>query len=194
MNEINIKISDVLEYLFCPRFIYYIHCLKIPQYEEKRFKVIKGREIHELKRKTNIDYSRKKINVLSKENNVIITAKKYHIKGIVDEILFLNDGTAAPLEYKFAEYKGTIFKTYKFQLILHSLMIKESFNLEVRKAFICFVRSNNLVVEINISEKDIQKGITIIENILDIIQHGFYPSKTKQKRKCLDCCYNKICV
>ena len=47
-----ITISDVLEYLFCPRFIYYIHCLDIPQYEESRFKVIKGREVHDEKRIT----------------------------------------------------------------------------------------------------------------------------------------------
>jgi len=194
MNDINIKVSDVLEYLFCPRFIYYIHCLKIPQYEEKRFKVLKGREVHELKRKTNIDYVRKKINVLNKENNVSITAKNYHIKGIVDEILFLVDGTAAPLEYKFAEYKGKIFQTYKYQLILHSLMIKENYHLEVKKAFICFIRSNNQVIEMEITEKDFQKSINIIEKILKIIQLGLYPKKTKQLRKCLDCCYNKICI
>jgi len=193
MNEINIKISDVLEYLYCPRFIYFIHCLKIPQYEDKRFKVIKGREVHELKRRTNIDYTRIKINVVKKENNVIMIAKNYHIKGIADEILFLTDGTAAPLEYKFAEYKGKIFKTYRNQLILQSLMIKDNYHLEVKKAFICFVRSKNQVIEIEITEKDFQKSINIIEKILKIIQLGLYPKKTKQLRKCLDCCYNKIC-
>ena len=28
-SETIITISDVLEYLFCPRFIYYMHCLDI---------------------------------------------------------------------------------------------------------------------------------------------------------------------
>ena len=35
-----ITISDVLEYLFCPRFIYFMYCLDIPQHEEKRYKDI----------------------------------------------------------------------------------------------------------------------------------------------------------
>lgn len=43
-SESIIRISDVLEYLFCSRFIYYMYCLDISQHEEKRFKVIKGRE------------------------------------------------------------------------------------------------------------------------------------------------------
>jgi CRISPR-associated exonuclease Cas4 len=62
-----ITISDVLEYLFCPRFIYFIHCLAIPQHEESRFKVIKGREVHDEKRITNTEYLRKKPCVVKRE-------------------------------------------------------------------------------------------------------------------------------
>jgi len=168
-----ITISDVLEYLFCPRFIYYIHCLDIPQYEESRFKVIKGREVHDEKRITNTEYLRKKLGVVKKEINVFIASKNHHIKGIVDEILFLDDGTAAPFEYKYAEFKDTIFQTYKFQLVLHAMMIKENYNIDVKKGFICFTRSNNHIEEIVFMEKDFKKGIEIIDEILEIIDKGF---------------------
>ena len=86
-SETIITISDVLEYLFCPRFIYYMHCLDIPQHEEKRFKVMKGREVHEKKMITNPEYLRKKLGVVKKEINVFIASKQHHIKGIVDEVL-----------------------------------------------------------------------------------------------------------
>jgi CRISPR-associated exonuclease Cas4 len=52
-NSAIITISDVLEYQFCPRFIYFMRCLDIPQHEEKRFKVLKGREVHEERKLTN---------------------------------------------------------------------------------------------------------------------------------------------
>ena len=42
-REIFVTVSDALEYLFCPRFIYFMHCLGIAQREERRFKVQKGR-------------------------------------------------------------------------------------------------------------------------------------------------------
>jgi CRISPR-associated exonuclease Cas4 len=193
-SETIIRISDVLEYLFCPRFIYYMYCLDIPQHEEKRFKVIKGREVHETRKLTNRDYVRTKLNCIRKESDIFIASKKHHIKGIVDEVLFLDDGTAAPLEYKFAEYKDQIFKTYKFQLVLQSLLIRENYNIEVNRAYLCFTRSNSLVKEIEITNSDFKKAEKIIEEIVDIVQKGLYPKTSKPSRKCVDCCYRNICV
>ena len=137
-SETIITISDVLEYLFCPRFIYYMHCLDIPQHQELRFKVMKGREVHEKKLITNPDYLRKKIGVVKKEMNVFVASKQHHIKGIIDEVLILDDGTAAPFEYKYAEFKDTIFQTYKYQLVLHAIMIRENYHLDVNRGFHLF--------------------------------------------------------
>ena len=47
-QEIFITVSDALEYLFCPRFIFFERCLMIPEHQEKRYKVLKGRELHEI--------------------------------------------------------------------------------------------------------------------------------------------------
>ena len=68
------------------------------QHEEARFKVMKGREVHEKKLITNPDYLRKKLGVVKKEMNVFMASKQHHIKGIADEVLFLDDGTAAPFD------------------------------------------------------------------------------------------------
>ena len=53
MNDEMITVSDVVEYMYCPRFVYFERVLGIPQHEEKREKVIIGRNIHELKEKIN---------------------------------------------------------------------------------------------------------------------------------------------
>ena len=193
-SETIITISDVLEFLFCPRFTYFMHCLDIPQHEEMRYKVLKGRDVHEIRRPTNIDYVRKKIDCMRKERQVFIAAKKHHIKGIVDEVLFLGDGTAAPLEFKFAEYKDRIFKTYKYQLVLQAMMIAENYDVEVNRGYICYTRSNNLVKQIDFKKRDFDKAVEIIMDILEIIEKGFYPERTKDKMKCVDCCYRNICV
>ena len=164
-----ITISDVLEYLFCPRFIYFMHCLDIPQHEEKRFKVLKGREVHAEKLITNPDYLRKKLGVMKKEMNVFIASKENHIKGIVDEVLFLDDGTAAPFEYKYAEFKDTIFQTHKYQLVLHALMIMENYQKEVNRGYVCYTRSNHHIEEVQFSEEDFQRGKEVVQEILEII-------------------------
>jgi CRISPR-associated exonuclease Cas4 len=193
-QEVSITISDVLEYLFCPRFIYFMYCLDIPQHEGKRFKVQKGREVHEIRRKTNQNYLRKKFGCIRKESSVYLSSPENHIRGIVDEILFLEDGTAAPFEYKFAEYKGKIFRTYRYQLVLHALMIRDTYGVGVEKGFICYTRSNSRIEELRFKEKDFEEARHIINDILEIIQKGHFPKVTGHKNKCIDCCYRNICA
>jgi len=189
-----ITISDVLEYLFCPRFIYFMHCLEIPQHQEMRFKVLRGREVHEEKRVVNPHYLRKKIGVVRREQNVFLSSKEHCIKGIVDEVVFLDDGTAAPFEYKFAEFKEKIFQTYLNQLALHAMMIQEQFGVEVKRGFICFVRSNDHVEEVTFSENDFERAREVVRQILEIIEMGYFPERSRRRSHCIDCCYRNICV
>ena len=44
--------SQLIEYLYCPRFTYFEYVLRIPQYEDKFFKVQQGRELHDEKFRT----------------------------------------------------------------------------------------------------------------------------------------------
>jgi CRISPR-associated exonuclease Cas4 len=193
-QEVFVTVSDALEYLFCPRFIFFMHCLGIAQREERRYKVLKGRELHESREKVNRDYVRKKLNCVRKEISVYLTSHKHHFKGEVDEVLFLEDGTAAPLDYKYAEYKDTVYRTHKFQAALYGLLVMEHFGVDVKRGFVCYTRSNNHVEEIDFQEKDYEKARRMVHEILMIIQRGYYPDGTKQKARCVDCTYRNICV
>jgi len=193
-REIFVTVSDALEYLFCPRFIFFIHCLGIAQHEEQRYKVLKGRELHEVREKVNREYVRKRLNCVRKEVSVYLTSHKHHFKGEVDEVLFLEDGTAAPMDYKYAEYKDTVYRTHKYQAALYGLLIREHFGVDVKRGFVCYTRSNNYVAEIDLREKDYDKAKQIVHEILMIIQRGYFPEGTKQKARCVDCTYRNICV
>jgi len=193
-REIFVTVSDALEYLFCPRFIFFIHCLGIAQHEEQRYKVLKGRELHGVREKVNREYVRKRLNCVRKEVSVYLTSHKHHFKGEVDEVLFLEDGTAAPMDYKYAEYKETVYRTHKYQAALYGLLIREHFGVDVKRGFVCYTRSNNYVAEIVFREKDYEKAKQIVHEILMIIQRGYFPEGTKQKARCVDCTYRNICV
>jgi len=188
----SVTASHLLEYLFCPRFTYFEYVLEIPQHEEKRFKVEIGRKIHEKARKINPDYLRKKFGVTEKKSDVYLSSQM-GIRGIVDEILFLNDGTAAPLDYKYAEYKENIFKTYRLQLVFYAQLIRDNFDVPVNRGFIVYTRSKNKLIEVPIHAKDYAELEKNIANLLDIIQKCRYPEPTKYKRRCPDCCYRNIC-
>ncbi len=188
----SVTASDVLEYLFCPRFTYFEIYLKIPEHQEKRFKVQKGRTIHEEKMDQNPDYLRKKLGCVERKKSVYLSSPR-GIRGIIDEILFLNDGTAAPLDFKYAEYKDFTFKNHQFQLTLYGRLIQDNFNVPVQRGFIIYTRSRNKLVEVRITDKMYSDLNEIIKELMNVVQKGVYPRPTKYKARCADCCYRNIC-
>jgi len=168
--------------------------LNIPQNEHSRFKVNKGREIHKYRSLTNKDYLRKKLNVVKKESEQELYSKKYALHGKIDEILFLESGEAAILDYKYAEYKDKIYKTHIMQSICYALLVQENYDVDVNKGYIVYTRSQNKIVDIIYEEKQITELKEIIEDILKIIKNSFFPKKTRVSSRCIDCCYSNICV
>ena len=186
--------SELIEYLYCPRFIYFMNCLNIPQHEEQRYKVLKGRQVHEEKKRLNPDYARKRLSCVSRDIDVYMSSERLHIKGKVDEVLHLADGTLAPMDYKYAEYKEAVYKTHKFQSVLYAMLIRETYKKEVGKGYVCYIRSKNKIVEMLYTLKDFEKARGMIEDMLSIIQRGYFPKKTSSRIRCIDCCYRNICV
>jgi CRISPR-associated exonuclease Cas4 len=189
---ISLTPSHLIEYLFCPRYTYFEYVLAIPQYEENNFKVMKGREIHDLKLERNKDYLRKKIGVREKWLDQYLTDS--NLRGRVDEVLLLEDGTMAPLDYKFAEFKDKVYETYKQQLICYAVLIEENFGKKVEKGYLVYVRSKHKLIEVAISEKDkfaIKKSIYEIKSIME---ENYFPKATKYKKRCLNCIYRNICI
>lgn len=193
-EEIFITPSDVIEYLYCPRFIYFMKCLDIPQHEDERYKVIKGREVHEEKYKINREYLRKKLGCVAKDISVYLTSSVLHLRGEVDEVLSFSDGTLAPLDYKFAEYKDWVFQTHKYQSTLYALLIMENYGKEVNRGYVCYIRSRNLIKEIPFCNADFEKAKSLVREVLSIISKGYYPKKRSSQAHCIDCCYRNICV
>ena len=184
--------SHIIEYLYCPRFTYFEYVLGIPQYEERHYKIQKGRNIHELKMVRNKDYLRKRIGAVEKYSEQYLTNGQ--LRGKIDEVLLLSDGNMAPLDYKYAQYKERIYDTYKTQLFCYAVLIEENFKKEVKKGFLVYVRSANKLVEIPVSKSDKEEIKDAIQEVSKIISENFYPKATKYKKRCLTCTYRNICT
>jgi CRISPR-associated exonuclease Cas4 len=85
--------SEVIEHIYCPRFTWFMNVQKIPQHEDTRFKVLKGREVHRRRATENRDYLRRKIGAVRREIDVYLASPELRLRGIVDEVLWLKDGT-----------------------------------------------------------------------------------------------------
>lgn len=184
--------SHIIEYLYCPRFTYFEYVLGIPQYEERHYKVAKGREVHLLKQEQNKEYLRRTIGVKKKLLNQYLTND--FLRGEVDEVLFLEDGLAAPLDYKYAKYKDKIYETYRTQLHCYAVLIEDNFEVSVNSGYLVYTRSKNKLIKISISEIDKEQVRFVAKAIFDIIGNNHFPKATKSKKRCVGCTYRNICL
>jgi len=189
---ISLTPSHIIQYLYCPRFTFFEYVLAIPQFEEKFYKAMKGREIHDEKLERNKDYLRKRIGAVDKFTDQYLTNDL--IRGRVDEVLLLADGTMAPLDYKFAEYDEKIYSTYLTQLQCYAWLIEDNFGRKVNKGYLVYVRSKNRLVEVEISEDDKKHVKQCAAEIARIIDKNTFPGATRSKKRCLTCTYQNVCI
>jgi CRISPR-associated exonuclease Cas4 len=188
-----IQASDLIEHLYCPRFTYYELCLNVPEHQHLRPKVQTGRTVHRIKQIRNRAYLRKKIGCISREFGVYLSSPEHHMRGIVDEVLTLEDGSKAVLDYKFATCPRKIYRTHKLQLVFYSRLVSLHYQCEVKRGFLLYVRSNNKMVEVSIRANDYERLGGFIAKIVETIACGYFPPPTPYRGRCADCCYKNIC-
>lgn len=171
-----------------------MNCLNIPQHEELRYKVLKGRGLHEKREKENREYLRKKIGCIGKEISIYVASPKVRVRGIIDEILTFADGSMSPLDYKYTEYKDYLFETHKVQSVLYAILIQATYKKPVNKGYICYVKDGVALKEVIYKEADFVYANEVVDEIFDVIIKGYYPKKTSWQNRCIDCCYKNICV
>ena len=182
-TTIMITPSEVIEHIYCPRFTYYMNVLNIPQFEDRRFKVLKGREVHKRRETENRFYLRKKIGVVDRDLNVYLASPDLGVRGVVDEVLTLQDGSLAPLDYKYSPYREHAFKTHRIQIILYGLLAREAYQKPVTRGYIAYIRSGSRLAEVPIGEAEEITAQQIVAEILDIIQTGRLPKKDISPRQ-----------
>ncbi|HYN79296.1 MAG TPA: CRISPR-associated protein Cas4 [Lamprocystis sp. (in: g-proteobacteria)] len=186
--------SEVLEHVWCPRFTWFMNVQNIPQHEETRFKVLKGREVHQRRATENRDYLRRKIGAVKREIEVYLASPTLRLRGIVDEVLWLKDGTMAPLDYKYTPAQDRVFKTHETQILLYAMLIREVYQEPVTRGYIAYVRDGSQLQEVPITDEAITQARRLIGQIFDIIHTGRLPARTSSRLRCEDCCYKNICV
>jgi CRISPR-associated exonuclease Cas4 len=190
----SITVTHVLEHLYCPRFTYFEHVLTVPERQERRWKVQKGRAVHRCRQQINKAYLRKRLGVVERQIEVPLFSAPLGVRGVADEVLTLDDGSMAPFDYKFAKQPKQVYRNQRVQSALYGLLIRETFARPVHRGFLCYTRSKNKVVELPFDESRFAEAERIVREVLDVIQQGYLPRATRSRARCGDCCYRNICI
>ncbi len=190
MEKQYLTATDLMNYSYCPRIIYYVHVLRSPQFTTK--KELKGREKEtEFKNKSKRTKVVKDYPKLPKQFRVSLVSENFGIKTIADAVMFDSDkGEAYPIQAKYSFKPDKIYKSQRNQLLMEALLIEESLGYRVPFGFIKFLKSGDLT-KVLLNDKMIVLGL--FGKIREIIGKEAFPKPTIYKRRCVDCCYGKSC-
>lgn len=178
-----IDVSDVVQYLYCPRKLYFI---KVMGLRITKPKMNIGKEIHENVAKS---LRRRKIDGEILEN-VYLESRKYGIKGCVDAIIRRGE-EYIPIDIKFSKFRS-LFYGWKMQLVAYAILVEENFGCRVKKAYIYLTEEKDWI-EVEIMPEDKEALAKIIRKVEEIIRKEKYPQASKSK-KCNYCEVSKLCV
>ena len=199
-ENIGISIFKIMDYMYCPRIIYYENIAEVSQNKGNDFKDMEEkRQIRKdgVNRKwiwEQLRVKKESINILSEYNkfNVLLRSRKNHFYGVVDEILFLKDETVVPLYYYNSKFDGRNNEEYKYKMAMYSMLIEENYNVESKKGYILFL-DGILLKKFEYNSKDFEKIEKCAAETLKIIELEKYPIEVEGGIKCRDCYYKKIC-
>lgn len=205
MDNVNfegISIFEVIDYIYCPRIIYYEKTLKISESKMEAFKEEEKKRLEEKGMRNRrwvwdrLKLRKQSINNLeqwtNKEFSKELYSQKYHFHGKLDEILYLDEGTIVPLYYHNSKYTAREDEQYKNLMTLFSMLIEENYQIECQKGYILFLNDSSLK-KIECTTKDFENIKQYIAKTLELIETEKYPLEAEGGTKCRDCYYKKIC-
>ena len=202
VNFEGISIFEVIDYIYCPRIIYYEKTLKISESKMEAFKEEEKKRLEEkgmINRRwvwDRLKLRKQSINNLeqwtNKEFSKELYSQKYHFHGKLDEILYLEEGTIVPLYYHNSKYTAREDNQYKNLMTLFFMLIEENYNINSQKGYILFLNGHSLK-KIECTTKDFESMKQYINETLNLIETEKYPLEAEGGTKCRDCYYKKIC-
>ncbi|RLI71914.1 CRISPR-associated protein Cas4 [Archaeoglobales archaeon] len=172
-----IDVSDLIQYLYCPRKIYFIKVMGI---KLKKPKMEFGKELHgklRIKFDGDILY------------NLYLESENYEIKGVVDAVI-KQKNNYYPVDAKFTRF-NKLFYGWKMQLVAYAVLIEENFGVTVKKGYIYFIDEKRLK-EVEIVSEDKKALRDIVKKVERIINEEKIPNVEKSK-KCEYCEMKKLC-
>jgi len=172
-----IDVSDLIQYLYCPRKVYFIKVMGI---KLKKPKMEFGKELHDklrIKCDGDIIY------------NLYLESESYGIRGVVDAVIKENDNYY-PVDAKFTRF-NKLFYSWKMQLTAYAVLIEENFDVTIRKGYIYFIDEKKLE-EIEIAPEDKKALREMVKKVETIINEEKIPNVEKS-RKCEYCEMKKLC-
>ncbi|MFQ3568779.1 MAG: CRISPR-associated protein Cas4 [Aggregatilineales bacterium] len=191
-----IRVTDLKNYVHCPRFPYYEICLS--DVRPRTFAMDAGKEAHE------IEWARARRRTLSAYGlpkgkrcfNVRLFDPARGLSGMIDELVIAPPETPAasafvlyPVDYKLST---KITAAFELQVCAYALLLETAYAVPVTRGYVYLIGQRQLYpVEVTAARRAAVE--TALEAIRKMIQQEQMPPPVEHRAKCRACEWRRFC-
>lgn len=181
-------ITDLKQYIYCPRIFYYHACL--PDIRPITVKMQAGINAHEDEHKRS---ARRKMQLTGigdaqREANMSVQSSQLGLSGQIDEVIWLSD-EAIPVDYKLARKAGFHFKV---QIAAYAMLLEDVYQVSVKRGLLYLIRARK-TEEVEITRKLRKTVKQALSQMRQITEHEAMPAPTDWRQRCLECEFRRFC-
>lgn len=182
------RVTDLKEYTFCPRVLYYENCL--PDLQPSTFKMQAGVTAHEREREK---AARRTMNAYhlppgERHFDVALRDDTLGLIGEIDEVAVTDAGIYV-VDYKLAWKIGSNFK---LQVAAYALLLEAAWQTQVSGAFIYLIPKRE-AVPVKLTARLKGQVITALAAMQRIVEGEHMPAAPDNTRQCHTCKHRRFC-
>ncbi len=195
MNDpLLIDVTDIKQYVCCPRLVYYRYCL--PDVRPLTYSMEVGIQAHQQEEEREVRRSLRTYGIEQAERlfQYPVASTTLALKGKIDLVLVVPSWEAREevivVEYKYSEQKAG--PHFKAQLAAYALLLEETLHIPARRSFLYSIPLRKAeVVPITATLKKKVQGIT--QEIKHLMEGEQMPEATSTPRRCPTCEFRRFC-
>jgi len=186
---IDLRVTDLKQYFYCPRIIYYTYCLPVPRPVTAPMQV--GAVEHEVLSVFERRRSLKRYGLDEGERrfHVSLRASSLGLAGVLDMLITTREG-AFPVEFKHTDQRLNV--NAKYQLVAYGMIAEECLSKLVEYGFIYRIPKKSVTI-VPISPELRQNVSQALADIREMIMQEQLPDPPRQRGKCVECEFRRYC-
>jgi CRISPR-associated exonuclease Cas4 len=189
MGEMELRVTDLKQFYYCPRIVYYQYVLPVDR--PVTYKMEKGKAAHE---EIEALESRRKLKEYGLERgrrsfDLWLKSERIGLTGRLDLLIETDDGLY-PVDFKFTRDKPR--KNHLYQLAGYALMLEDEREKPVHKCFVYLIPQKDAVV-FDLTDEIKRACLKTLGDIRSMIREERFPSAPSERGKCADCEFQNYC-
>jgi CRISPR-associated exonuclease Cas4 len=190
MNGMKLKVSDVKQFLYCPRVVYFTYVMPVQPRSTRKMEY--GKEEHlEIER---LEKRRKlrSYNLSAGERyyRTKLHSERFGLEGVLD-MHILSEAGCIPVEFKNTSRKPAL--NHKYQLVSYAMLLEDRYGKPVRHGYLYLIPGKRVyAVEITPNARAFVSRV--LGKIRLMITRETFPPAPRRPVRCFECEYRNYCA